>query len=160
MWSDQCLDVDGCSFGDGLEGQHHCLKSDAAATGSQFRSWVMEGGVSFLTRIWKDCKHARCSVFDTLQRFSCRGWESSQEWVANVQVGDDQCLDQELRCVFCEERPDPANVVEGKSEVSGHGSDVGSSGQSSVEDYAQIPHRSSKGHTLTSLTAEMSAKYS
>ena len=29
MWSDQCLEEDGCSFVDGLEGQHHHLESDA-----------------------------------------------------------------------------------------------------------------------------------
>ena len=28
------------------------------------------------------------------------------------QAGDDQCLDQELRCVRREEKPDPADVVE------------------------------------------------
>ena len=41
-----------------------------------------------------------------------------------VQVGDDQCLDQELHCVFCQERLDPADVVDGKSARSGHSSDV------------------------------------
>ena len=62
---------------------------------------------------------ARSSVLDMLQRFSRRGWESSQEGVAVVQVGDDQRLDKELRCVFCEERLDPVDVVEGKSSGSG-----------------------------------------
>ena len=38
-----------------------------------------------------------------------------------------------------EERPDPADVVEGKSTGSGHSSDVGGAGQSSIEDYAQVP---------------------
>ena len=28
MWSDQCLEVDGCSSFDGLEGQHHHFESD------------------------------------------------------------------------------------------------------------------------------------
>ena len=30
-------------------------------------------------------------------------------------MGDDQLFDQELRPILCEERPDPADVVEGKS---------------------------------------------
>ena len=75
-----------------------------------------------------------CGVLDMLQRFSCRGWESIQEGVAVVQR-----LDQELCCIFCEERPDPADVVEGKSAGLGHSSDAGGAGQSVVEDYAQVP---------------------
>ena len=39
-------------------------------------------------------------------------------------MGDDQSLDQELRQIFCEERLDPVDVVEGKSTGSGHSSDV------------------------------------
>ena len=31
-------------------------------------------------------------------------------------------------CVLCEERPDPADVIEGKSAGSGHSSDVGAAG--------------------------------
>ena len=50
-------------------------------------------------------------------------------------------MDKDLRCVFCEQRPDPADVVEGKFAGSGHSSDVGGAGQSVVEDYAQVPHR-------------------
>ena len=50
-----------------------------------------------------------------LQRFSCRGWETSQEGVAVVQAGNDQHWYQELCHGFCEERPDPADVVKGKS---------------------------------------------
>ena len=34
-----------------------------------------------------------------------------------VQEGDDQRLDQELRYLLCEERPDPADAAEGKSAV-------------------------------------------
>ena len=68
----------------------------------------------------------------TLQRFSLRGMKSSQEKVAVVLAGDDQRLDQEL-CP-CEERPDTADVVEDKPAESGHRSDVGSAGQSIVED--------------------------
>ena len=40
---------------------------------------------------------------------------SSQERVSVVQMGDDQHLDQGLRLVICEEKPDPADVIEGKS---------------------------------------------
>ena len=29
MWSDHCLDVDGCTSVDGFEGQHHHLELDA-----------------------------------------------------------------------------------------------------------------------------------
>ena len=72
----------------------------------------------------KIVNEACCSVLDMLQRFSSRGWESSQEGVTVVQTGDGQCLDQELRHIFCEERPDPVDVVEGKSAGSGHSSDV------------------------------------
>ena len=64
------------------------------------------------------------SILDTLQQFSCRGLESSQEQVAVEQAGDDQCMDQELCCIHCEERPDPADIVNGKSAGSGHSSDV------------------------------------
>ena len=39
-------------------------------------------------------------------------------------MGDDQRLDQELGCILCEERLDPADVVEGKSAGSGHSSEV------------------------------------
>ena len=56
------------------------------------------------------------SILDNmLQRFSRRCWESSQEGVSVVQAGNDQPLDQELRSIFCEERLDPSDVVEGKS---------------------------------------------
>ena len=84
-------------------------------------------------RRWMDVNEVRCSVLDTI------GWESSQEGVAVNQAGDDQCLDQDLSCVFCEERPDPADVLEGRFAGSGHSSDVGGAGQS--EDYVQVPHR-------------------
>ena len=33
MWSDQCLEVDGCSSVDSLEGQHHHLEWDAGPNG-------------------------------------------------------------------------------------------------------------------------------
>ena len=88
---------------------------------------------------WKNVNKVCCSILDALQRFSHRVWESSQEGLAVVQAGDDQCLNQELRCVFCEERADPADVVEGKSALLGHSSDVGGAGQSIIGDYAQVP---------------------
>ena len=55
-----------------------------------------------------------------------------------VQVGDDQCLDQELRCVFCKERPDHVDLVEGKSAGSGYSRDVGGAGQSIAEDDGRV----------------------
>ena len=66
--------------------------------------------------------------------------ESSQEGVSVVQAENDQCLDQELHCILCEERPDPADVVEGKSAGSGQSSDVGGAGQSAIKDNVQVPH--------------------
>ena len=35
-----------------------------------------------------------------------------------------RCFQQELRCILCEERPDPEDVLEKKSAGSGHSSDV------------------------------------
>ena len=60
-----------------------------AATGSQWRYQVKcenSGRVK-----------ARCAALDTLQRFCRRGWESSQERVAVVQVGD-QCRPWVICC--------------------------------------------------------------
>ena len=82
---------------------------------------------------------ARCSILDALQHFGHRGWKSSQEGIT-VQAGDDQCMDQESCHIFCEERPDPADVVEGKSAGLGHSSDVWGAEESVVENYAQVPH--------------------
>ena len=65
--------------------------------------------------------------------------ERERERVAVVQTGDDQLLDQELHSVQCEESPDPADVVEGKSAGSSHSSDVGGAGQSIDQDQAQVP---------------------
>ena len=45
-------------------------------------------------------------------------------------------------CVFCDERTDPVDAVEGKSAGLGHSSDVGGAEQSIVWDYAQVP----RGH--------------
>ena len=95
MWSDQCLEVDSRSSVDVLEGQHLCLESDVG------RNRKSE-------EVTKEAGH--------MGEFG--NW-SSQEGVAVVQVGDDQRLDKELRCVFCEERLDPVDVVEGKSSGSG-----------------------------------------
>ena len=60
---------------------------------------VMEGG-GRMGEFGKIVNEAHCSVLDTLQWFSPRGWESSQEGVAVVQVGDDKGLDQELLCLL------------------------------------------------------------
>ena len=46
----------------------------------------------------------------------------------SVQARDDQYLDQELSCILCEERLDPADVVEGKSAGSGESCDVRGAG--------------------------------
>ena len=83
---------------------------------------------------------AHCSVLDTLQGFSHRGWESNLERVTVVQEGDDQ----ELHCILFEQRPDPVDVVEGKCAGLGHSSDVGGAGQSIVEDYSQVPRSCSE----------------
>ena len=60
---------------------------------------VMEEG-GHMGEFGKIVNEAHCSVLDTLQWFSPRGWESSQEGVAVVQVGDDKGLDQELLCLL------------------------------------------------------------
>ena len=121
MWSDQCLEVDGCSSVDGLEGQHYHLESNAGHNRKPVEFTVEVG---HMEEFWKIVNEAHCSVLYTLQQFSHRCWESSQEEEAVGQVGDDRSLEQELRCVFCEERPDPEEVVEGKSAVLGHSSGV------------------------------------
>ena len=54
-------------------------------------------------------------VLDALQRLDRGGRESSQERVAVVEAGDDECLDQELCCFPCEEGSDQADVVESKT---------------------------------------------
>ena len=66
---------------------------------------------------------------------SQRGWESSHKQVVVVKVGDEQGL----RCILCEERPDPADVVEGKSAGLDNSSDIGGAGQPIIQDYAQVP---------------------
>ena len=114
------MEVDRCSTIDGLEGQHRSPELDAT-TRSQWKSQRRGGHMGEFGKI---VNKAHCSILDTLQWFSRRCWESSQEGVAVVQAGDDQSLDQELRCIFCEDRRDPADVVEGKSAGSGHSSDV------------------------------------
>ena len=68
-----------------------------------------------------------------------------------MQALDDQCLDQDLCCVPCEDRPDPTDVEEGKSAGSGHSSDVGGTGQS-VPGIMPRFLAVSEGDTLTSST--------
>ena len=87
---------------------------------------------------------------DMLQLLRCRGWESSQEGVAVVQVGDDQHLDQELHCVLCGERPGPADVVEGKSAGSGHSRDFRA--QDSLSSRITPSFLAGDGNTVTSST--------
>ena len=98
LWSDQCLEVDGCSSVDVLEGQHQCLESDAGRNRKSVEV-TEEGG--HMGEFGKIVNEARCSVLDMLQQLSQRGWESSQEGVAVVQTGDDQSLGQNLRHIFC-----------------------------------------------------------
>ena len=90
----QCLEVDGCSSVDSLESQHQCLELDPGLNRKPVK--VKEEGGRMRVFGWI-VNQARCSVLDTLQWFSLRGWELCQEGVAVVQAGDDQCLDQELR---------------------------------------------------------------
>ena len=91
------MEVDGHSFVDGLEGQNRHLESDAGRNRKPAEV-TKEGG--HMGEFGKIVNEARCSVLDTLQWFSHRGWESNQEGVAVVQVGDDQRLEQELRFVL------------------------------------------------------------
>ena len=69
VWSDQCLEVDGCSSVDGLEGQHHHLDLDAGRSRKPVEVMV-EGG--HMGEFGRKRNEARCSVLDTLQWFSCR----------------------------------------------------------------------------------------
>ena len=69
----------------------------------------------------------RCSSVDILEDQNHRLESNAgcnRKPVEVIEEGDDQCLDQELHCVFCQERLDPADVVDGKSARSGHSSDV------------------------------------
>ena len=59
-------------------------------------------------------------------------------------------LDQNLYCIFCEERPDPADVEEGKSAGLGHSSAVRGKGQSVVEDYARVLRHQRRRYILDS----------
>ena len=72
-----------------------------------------------------------------LQRFDCGDRKSSQERVAVVEAGDDEHLDQELRCYPLEEGPDPADVVESESVGDGSESDHQYSQISSI--FSQLP---------------------
>ena len=91
-------------------------------------------------RIWVDWKKKRALQSSWYAAtFSRRGWEISQERVAVDQAGDDRHLDQELRCILCEERPDPADVVEGKSAGLGHSGDVGGAGEFLADDHVLVP---------------------
>jgi len=70
----------------------------------------------------------------------CKGLieaECIQERVA-VELGDDQCLDQDLCCFMCEEGVDPADVVESNSTRLGHRGDVGDVAQLVVQHYAKV----------------------
>ena len=86
-----------------------------------------------------------CSVLEALQRLDRRGRESSQERVAVVEEGDDECLDQELRCFPREEGSDLVDVVESKSAGSGHRGDVGCAVQL-VQFDAEVPRSWGRNH--------------
>ena len=101
MWSDQCLEVERCSSTDVLEGQHHRLELDASCNRKSAEVTEERGHMGEERQTENK---VRCRVLDTLQWFSHRGWESSQERVAVVQVGDDQRLGQELHCILFEAR--------------------------------------------------------
>ena len=89
MWSDQCLEVDGCSSVDFFEVQHHLLESDAGHNRKSVE--VTEEGVTW-GKVGMIVNKVRCSVLDTLQRFNRIGWEYSEGAVAIVQMGDDQSV--------------------------------------------------------------------
>ena len=119
-WSDQGLEVDGFSSVDGLEVQHHHLESDVGRNRKPVE--VMEEAGHMGESGW--------IANEALQRSGYTAVVQSQR--LRVQEGDDQRLDQELRYLLCEERPDPADAAEGKSAVMLRGQ--------SVQDYAQVPH--------------------
>ena len=104
----ECLEVDGCSSVDSFEGQHYSSQWTSRRRGSHWRICVD----------WKwgvlQCSGYAATV--TLQRLGVQPRRSCSSpggrWLH---------LDQELCCIFCEERLDPADVVEGKSAGSGHG---------------------------------------
>ena len=85
MWSDY-VEVDGCSSVEGLEGQHHRLESDVGRNRKPVEVTEEEGHMGEFGKIVNE---VCCILLYTLQQFSRRGWESSQEGVAVVQVGDD-----------------------------------------------------------------------
>ena len=118
MWSDHCFEVDGCSSVDNLEGQHHHLELDACCNRKP-------------NEVANEAHWSIPGLF--------AGWESSQDRVVLVQAGYDQRLDQELCCILCEERPDPADVVEGKSAGLGHSGDVGGAGEFLADDHVLVP---------------------
>ena len=66
-----------------------------------------------------------CHVLDALQMLDRGGRESSQEQVAVVEAGDDECLDQELR--------------ESKSAGLGHRCDGGCAAQLVIQYDAKVP---------------------
>ena len=100
IWSEQCLQVDECSYVDGLEGQHHHLESGADHDRRPVE--VPEGGGS----------HGRICVDWKQGALQCTGYTAmvlSQR--LEVQSSPVQCLDQKLCCIIGEERPDCVDVV-------------------------------------------------
>ena len=64
MWSDQCLEADGCSSIDGLEGQHHCFESDVGCNRKPVEV-MKEGGQ--MGEFGQTVNKACCSILDMLQ---------------------------------------------------------------------------------------------
>ena len=91
------VEIDRCSSVDGLEGQHHRLESVA---GRNRKPAEVTEELGHMEEFGKIVNEAHCSILNTLQRFSRRCWESSQEEVAVVQVGDDRILEQKLPCIL------------------------------------------------------------
>ena len=63
MWSDQCLEVDGCSS---VEGQHHRLELDA---GRNRKPAEVMGEGRHMGEFGKIVNEVRYNVLDKLQRF-------------------------------------------------------------------------------------------
>ena len=87
MWFEQCLEVGEGSSIDRLVGQIHHLESDTSDYREPVEGPEEEGHTGGI----------RC------KGLIAEGRESSQDEVAVVEAGDDECLDQELRRVPREE---------------------------------------------------------
>ena len=64
-------------------------------------------------------------VLNPLERAGCACWETSEQRVAVVQLGENKCLDEQLGGVLGQVSPDLPDVVEGESTRPGDCSNVG-----------------------------------